>query len=181
MSALRDILYCLLFALVVIVYGCSQKQVPVIQNDDHIFGYITLSGDGGLALDELNSTIAIGDVSLTANYCNDKSNYQCVESKVFYFAVPKTINAKQEDWELDGHAYHVEVPLHNKTLFGKRLQVEIISTVGPKSVDAPAQVIYYLYSPERGLLAIGYPDAGNFDTKVLISTSDIGFAAQAHH
>lgn len=171
--------YGALIAMIVFGCGCTQRQSSTIEQSHRMFGYVTLTDNSGFVLDESANAIAVGDVSLPATYCDDKSEYFCINSDVFYFAVPKSLTVKQKSWSLGGHTYHVVVPLHSMLLFGERIRVEIISTVGPKSVDSPADVTYFLYSPRHGLLAVESRLTGDLATDILWSTSRIGFGGQS--
>lgn len=174
----RCFFYGTLLMMIFILCGCTERQLSTIEKSNHVFGYVALATDGGFVLDEPANAIAVGDVSIRATYCDEKSDFFCIDSDVFYFAVPKTLTGKQQNWNLGGHTYHVEIPLHEILLLGKRIHVEVITTLGPKPVNKPAPDIYFLYSPEAGLLAVESRATGNLATDILISTAKIGFGAQ---
>ena len=177
---LRRIQICgALLTIVVVGFGCTKQPSYGSQTSKGLFGYLTLTGEGGFVLNVPAKVIGVGDVSLSATYCDDRSSYFCIDSEVFHFAVPKEFPSKQKEWSSGGRTYQLESPLHTVMFFGRRIQVELISSVGLKSANGPAAITYYLYSPDAGLLAVDTHGSGNVVRDVLVSTGAHGFGAKS--
>lgn len=169
---------CLMLASVITFTGCMQQHAQSANSSNRVFGYSSLkSNDIGFVIDAKNHQITVGDTGVPARFCDKESNYICVDSKVFYFAIPRKAERERTSWEEAGHKYTVETPLHRVKLLGGEINIEIISTIGPKDVDKPASVNYFVYSPELGLLAVESWTPGDAHMTLFVSNDPLGFGA----
>lgn len=165
---------------------------PIASNADNanrmskIYAYESIGSGNRLVIDEDRSAVFLGDFGIKATFCNSKSQYHCVSSDLFFFAVPKHLTGKMKTWNVDGHVYEVVTPLTIVNMFGTNLEACIIVSRG-HTKHGGIGITYYYYSPQRGLLAFGtevHPTTGDTVLPaspfpiISISSGSTGFAVE---
>lgn len=106
--------------------------------------------------------------------CKSFSEYVCIQSKAFNFAVPRDITrlesqssqatavpggvkgeqpaSPQENWVVGGQSYKLVSPLGAQRIFGRRMKVAVIQA--PHLKDEQKSYVRYYYSPRFGLLGV---------------------------
>lgn len=133
------------------------------------FEYVSPIDSSSLTIDTTASSVAVGDVARNAVLCAGSSNFVCVESDVFRFAVPTKIGPETTRWEHGERTYSIEFQ-GDITLLGilERGAIRISSADGGRRFS-------YLYSPEKGLLAVGVSSKDG--SKLFLITSNVGYGA----
>lgn len=113
--------------------------------------YTYVGFGGGIVQIRDEGTVMIGDYGVKARVCGVDSEYYCVNSGVFYFAVPKILTENNKSWAVNGREYKVVYPLRWISLFGRSIQVTIIENQ-EFAPNGDSATTYYYYSPVSGLL-----------------------------
>lgn len=114
--------------------------------------------------------MAVDGKMSAAKYCSADSEYICIRADDFSFHFPKEINSTMRSWSVDGCSYSVSSH-HSASYFGVEHEVYVITQ------DIPNGTIYYLYSKEGGLLAIG--GKGSDASTMYLLDSKCGYGAPA--
>lgn len=117
--------------------------------------------------------IEISNTGLPAEFCPVDSEFHCVISESFTFAVPKEFKADADQWSYAGVNFKVKESLRKRQVLGKELAVvEIIA----KREDGYSQ---FLYSPQDGLIAFGFSEGKTHGFSQYFWTEMLpGFAAK---
>jgi len=132
--------------------------VPVISVADNVNGkprvysYVDIGSDNWISIDEIRGGVLLRDFGIKATFCNSKSAYYCVNSDLFFFAVPKHLTKEVNMWNIDGHVYRVVSPLTKSLILGSTVELCIITT-GGATKHGGTGITYYYYSPHLGLIA----------------------------
>jgi len=161
----------------VILGACTNEHIASegVKSD---FGYNGVSRNTGFSLDAGGHSVVLGDVAIPASYCDVSTKFYCVNSDVFYFAVPKLVDESTKNWNESGHEYNVVTPLHRTKFLGREVSMMVIATQGPKDIDKPAPSDFFFYSPEDGLLAIVSIVSGDANPHISVSADFPGFGSQ---
>lgn len=109
---------------------------------------------------------ATGDLAIDAEFCGRGDFFICVTSEAFNFAVPIEKKFDVSKWDYRGYVYELKKQ-ETLEVFGQTLKVWVIeSTQGAKKLR-------YLYSKNRGLMAISMEMGG--ESKTFVSQKFAGF------
>lgn len=166
--------------------------IPAISHADNagdksrVYSYVDIGSDNWIDIDEIRSSVLLQDFGLKATFCNNKSAYYCVNSDLFFFAVPKHLTKGKNTWVVDGHFYRLVSPLTKMLILGSTIELCIITT-SSSTKHSGKGTTYYYYSPRLGLIAYGVkiqPGPGETvkapDLYPMISvlTGPVGFGAE---
>ncbi len=116
------------------------------------------------------NSIRFLDLISSAEYCDKDDEYFCVNSTQLSFAVPKNKYEKSQSWVLGGFEY-------------KKVESKVVKIMGSSHfVDVIAVIdeglkTEYLYSLDKGLIAIKLTDLISKASKEYYLTSAEGFAS----
>lgn len=120
-----------------------------------------------------------GDAIYKTQFCDEDSDYFCFTSQSYAFAVPKRLRPGVSSRTVEGITFEVVRENMEVSLFGSRvsglLMVKLAAGAkyGAEPTDRDA---FYLYSPERGLVAFGFDPAYPYATTYWMEGSK-GFGA----
>ena len=173
MNLRKEYMHILILLLTLGCTSVSVSPVPDKQSDD-VYVYRFLSHGDRLVLDMQREAVFFDDVGIEADYCKPQSEYHCVRSELFSFAVPRNLTKERERWELNEKTYWVSQPPIKRDWFGERLTIAVIHLTEFEHNDNKTTDFYY--SLERGLLALQI-DPGKADAAWVTLQSTVGFGA----
>jgi len=159
---------------------------PACHANTGAYPYSNLNLGDSLVIDEVRHGVLSGDTGLSADFCEDKSDFYCVTSELLCFAVPKNLAPEQKVWVYGKYRYEILRPAMTQRIFGEDVDIIVIgqSSISDKT-HTPGTFFYY--SPKRGLLAFGGYVERKADGKIypglpidaMLSSESVGFGAES--
>lgn len=173
-----------LSALFLFSINCNADLQSAAPTDGTEYPYVSFRG-GRLDI-KMNGSVLLGDYGVKAKICDEGSSYYCVNSDFFNFAVPRNLKTDStKTWTVDTHTYQIVSPSRYVIIFGKEIDVTIISC-SEHMANGDIAVTYFYYSSKLGLLGFenninvkpGNPSHPGSDFPgVYISADPYGFGA----
>lgn len=121
------------------------------------------------SISDASKTILLNDMEYDFNYCNQTSEYVCIESDVFNFAVPRKLKNSQNFWKINGVDYRLK-SINAIYLLGLKINIfNIVSNQGDYKYN-------FLYSEKYGL--IGFKVTRDMKNGMFLSIKPEGYGAK---
>lgn len=138
---------------------------------------------GEIELRPGDGTIAASDTVKSTYFCGKESEWQCVRSDDFFFAVNSRWKELPENWEFQETEFYI-VGVEKLRILGKRIDTQVICSENPH-MSKGSELNCFNYSTRHGLLAIhiegGVLDersesesSSNYQTYISVSENGFG-------
>jgi hypothetical protein len=156
----------LLLLLLALISSASdgRSELWFYKYADLLSGYLTL-------VELKQRAVFFEDAGEPASFCSDDSEYYCVDSPAFHFAVPKQSPFDVGKWTVKGHLYTAQTGENRIKAFGRVEPIIVIESSIPYT--SGAQPVRYYYTQEFGLLGYEIGDRERF-----VLAGEIGFGAR---
>jgi len=171
--------------VVILILGSLGASVAEAGDKQPAHGYRGWVEDQTLVIKEpaagstQGSVVIAGDAVYQADFCNQDSEYFCFTSQAYAFAVPKQLEPGMRKWTTGGLSFEIVREGMELSLLGSRISGLLLiklpagAKYGAEATDRDA---FYVYSPERGLVAFGFDPAYPYATTYWMENR-VGFGA----
>ncbi len=112
------------------------------------------------------ASLRIYDKETSLTFCPEESDFKCFKSQWLVFSIPRNLQTTNERWSAGELDFEIKDQIQAHILGQKLELIEVVS-------GQQGRQIRFLFSKERGLLAIGYLERA----PALLSDQYCGFAA----